>query len=409
MFKKILFILITLILFGADYSTAQWSRIGFEDLEIPTIHLINDTVFLPVIKHGNIVFYRSNDNGLNWDSVGVSPLYIYELQNIGDTLFASSNWICNLFCPSGPSVFRSENKGTSWDTVYTNEGGVYNLVANNSILFFREGNQYKKSEDYGTKWITVEFNPPDVGSLFSINGILYSSGMYKSTDNGKTWISIRGNLPVATVVGISANDSFLFAFDNDNIYRSNDDGQTWDPINCGLPSEPRIWNLTISDTCSGLASALNVYFSKNDGENWIDISEGLSLNGYGFINSILIINNYLLAATDEGLWRYNFSPLVSVEEVAEEINLKNYSLEQNYPNPFNPFTTISYSIPNASFVTLKIYDILGREIQILVNEFQYYDSYSVTFNASNLSSGIYFYKLRAGKHLVATKKMLLIR
>jgi len=83
-------------------------------------------------------------------------------------------------------------------------------------------------------------------------------------------------------------------------------------------------------------------------------------------------------------------------------------ITQNYPNPFNPTTRILYSIPSEKFVTLKVYDILGREIQILVNQFQKAGTYSVIFHAGELSSGIYFYKLQTG-NFVETKKMLLLR
>ena len=86
-----------------------------------------------------------------------------------------------------------------------------------------------------------------------------------------------------------------------------------------------------------------------------------------------------------------------------------YLLHQNYPNPFNPSTIISYSISKSDFVTLTIYDILGREIQTLVSEFQIANIYSVNFDASKLSSGIYFYRLQVGHEFVGTKKMLLMR
>ncbi len=68
-----------------------------------------------------------------------------------------------------------------------------------------------------------------------------------------------------------------------------------------------------------------------------------------------------------------------------------FNLEQNYPNPFNPVTTIKYQIPEISFVTLKVYDVLGNEIATLVSEEKPAGSYEINFNSSNLSSGIYFY------------------
>jgi hypothetical protein len=86
-----------------------------------------------------------------------------------------------------------------------------------------------------------------------------------------------------------------------------------------------------------------------------------------------------------------------------------YSLKQNYPNPFNPSTNILYSIPNANFVTLKIYDILGNEVRTLVNEFQQPDIYSIRFDAKTLASGIYFFRLQVGSKFRKTIKMLLLR
>jgi PKD repeat protein len=97
-----------------------------------------------------------------------------------------------------------------------------------------------------------------------------------------------------------------------------------------------------------------------------------------------------------------------VEDESESRIVKNYQLMQNYPNPFNPETIISYSIANPGFVLLKVYDMLGREVQTLVNEFQSAKRYSISFDASDLSSGVYFYKLQAGDFL-EFKKMILIK
>ena len=85
-----------------------------------------------------------------------------------------------------------------------------------------------------------------------------------------------------------------------------------------------------------------------------------------------------------------------------------YNLEQNYPNPFNPSTTIKYSIPEMSKVSLTIYNLLGEEVATLVNEEKVAGNYTVEFNAANLSSGIYFYQLKAG-NFIQTKKMVLMK
>jgi hypothetical protein len=85
---------------------------------------------------------------------------------------------------------------------------------------------------------------------------------------------------------------------------------------------------------------------------------------------------------------------------------KEFSLKQNYPNPFNPSTTIEYTIPDNSFVTLKVYDMLGKEVASIVNKYQEQGSYIAVWNASDFSSGTYIYKLSAGNY-TESKKMVL--
>ncbi|MEO6695437.1 MAG: T9SS type A sorting domain-containing protein [Ignavibacteria bacterium] len=84
------------------------------------------------------------------------------------------------------------------------------------------------------------------------------------------------------------------------------------------------------------------------------------------------------------------------------------TLLQNFPNPFNPSTTISFSIPTSSFVKLKVFDIAGREVKELINEFKQSGNYQATFDGSNFSSGIYYYKLETGNNF-EIKKMILIK
>jgi hypothetical protein len=85
-----------------------------------------------------------------------------------------------------------------------------------------------------------------------------------------------------------------------------------------------------------------------------------------------------------------------------------YSLGQNYPNPFNPTTTINYSITSKGNVSLKVYDMLGKEVAVIVNEVKEAGNYSVTFNASELPSGIYFYNLTSG-NFIQSKKLILLK
>jgi len=115
--------------------------------------------------------------------------------------------------------------------------------------------------------------------------------------------------------------------------------------------------------------------------------------------NISLVNTYLSGGENlnkQNERRNNFS------------NIDEYKLEQNYPNPFNPFSTIKFELPKSSVVSLKVYDIPGREINELVNEFRTAGKYEVTFDASKLPSGVYFYRLQS-ENFVKTRKMVLIK
>jgi hypothetical protein len=122
---------------------------------------------------------------------------------------------------------------------------------------------------------------------------------------------------------------------------------------------------------------------------------------------------YLVRSTGSArpalLWMAQFvkdNP-TGVETLAAVLPTQN-QLEQNFPNPFNPATNIRYNISKTSQVTLKVFDILGRQVQTLVNTMQAPGQYTVTFTAQNLASGIYFYRLEAGT-FTETKKLILLK
>jgi len=133
-------------------------------------------------------------------------------------------------------------------------------------------------------------------------------------------------------------------------------------------------------------------------------------------------NPFTLTAPGPGLYTVNAgfknpnprrwdsaSVSILVTDIAENLSIPTeYKLNNNYPNPFNPSTIIRYSIPEVSFTSIKIYDALGKEVSSLVNESKSAGTYEVEFNASNLSSGIYYYTLQVGS-FTQTKKMILIK
>lgn len=160
-------------------------------------------------------------------------------------------------------------------------------------------------------------------------------------------------------------------------------------------------------------TAGKIYRTTNKGTSWTEQTTALATGKSFYAISMFNVNcgwavtgTAVSGGTNDGVWKYN--------DVLNEVNPintttpSNFVLEQNYPNPFNPSTTINYSIPKSSFVTLKVYDILGNEVKTLVNEQQSVNNYSITADFSNLTTGVYYYTLKAGD-FTSTKKLMLIK
>lgn len=135
----------------------------------------------------------------------------------------------------------------------------------------------------------------------------------------------------------------------------------------------------------------------NGGSSPLDNEGGFGVN-----------HNFVLVDGPDIVLNNIFGDFTTGVEKLEDLVPSKFELAQNYPNPFNPATKIRYTIPDAGLVTLKIYNLLGEEVVTLLNEEQSSGVYEVTFNASQLSSGIYFYTLTSGD-LVSTKKMMLLK
>ena len=146
--------------------------------------------------------------------------------------------------------------------------------------------------------------------------------------------------------------------------------------------------------------------------NWVQIG---FVNGHGNSNSPKEYS-FVDKSVFPGLYQYRLKQVDTdggfiyskVIEVRFDYTPKDYKLEQNYPNPFNPITIISYSIPTASNVTLKVFDVLGNFIATLVDQKQVAGSYKINFDGSELSNGVYIYKIQTG-NFIAVKKMSLLK
>jgi hypothetical protein len=133
------------------------------------------------------------------------------------------------------------------------------------------------------------------------------------------------------------------------------------------------------------------------------------LTGYGITNYLNMLSNKSYQFNAEANVPYSFVINGIITGVDNESSLNyDYKLMQNYPNPFNPSTIISFTLPQATFVTLKVYDMLGSEVATLVNSEIQSGYYQINFNANGLSSGVYFYTIKAG-NFTDTKKLILAK
>ena len=171
-------------------------------------------------------------------------------------------------------------------------------------------------------------------------------------------------------------------------------------VNIILPDNPLIVNSTTGIPLFGDISP-GESLTNTSRDFALTFLDGCSSASYEF--GIEITSNNIVYWYDT----FTIDVVVGIEDGSSNLP-KEFALEQNYPNPFNPTTKISFSIPKASFTKLIVYDLLGREIKVLVKEEKPAGNYEVAFNASGLSSGLYFYKLKTG-NFVETKKMILLR
>ncbi|MEJ2506861.1 MAG: T9SS type A sorting domain-containing protein [Ignavibacteriaceae bacterium] len=149
---------------------------------------------------------------------------------------------------------------------------------------------------------------------------------------------------------------------------------------------------------------------KYDDINWINFNPDNSFLKIRNVISIKIDanDNKYIGSGGDGLFIYNEEGIVISVDEKTETTTNSYELSQNYPNPFNPITSIKYQIPEDGMVTLKIYDILGKEVKTLVNEQKSAGRYEVRFDAADLATGVYLYKLNVN-NFASVKKMLLVK
>jgi len=329
----------------------------------------------------------------------------------------------DLFVATTDGIYKSTDSGESWqrksDGIEIGPGAWYlfteSIFEHEGILFTGAWSGIYRSTDGGENWEATNITGQSIIARFFVNhnGMLFAARElmgpdgYVSTDSGETWAPLTSiSLPTITFL---SEPPVLWAGTIGGVWLSTDDGASWTHRSDGLSPDP--YNSSIIRVSGTLISSVKfggsgMFRSTNEGIFWEDFSEGLP-----FLNSIeklITYGNHIIAATSDGLWQRDTSEIIVGIETKEEILPESYALSQNYPNPFNASTNIHYSIPTPSRVTLKIYDVLGQQVETLVDEIKPAGHHTAAFSAAGLSGGIYFYKIQMDDR-VQTRKMVYLK
>lgn len=362
------------------------------------------TSFLVTAQTGPSTIYKTTDAGGNWFEVNnglpTDPTDINPVRTLTVSKDDPTVVIAGLFVNSADllgGLYVTTDAGASWTRKW--DGAP---------------------QDVGTLLRSSAIKPGSTTDFFVglDNGLVTNIGVWGTTDGGNTWSSFNGctmlnTYQIRAMQFKGTTQATLYAgaaVSGAGVYE-----YTFEPIpvefntfTADVNGYDVVLNWTTSTETNN--AGFSVERKVNNG-NWITLGfinghgSSTEINHYSFIDRNVPVGDYSyrLKQTDyDGSYKYS-------NEISAEVKIVNsFGLLQNYPNPFNPTTSIKYRIPSDEFVSLKIYDILGREVSTLVNQKQSRGEYTVRFDASNLNSGVYFYTISAGTYK-DTKKMLLTK
>jgi photosystem II stability/assembly factor-like uncharacterized protein len=426
------------------------------------IHAISATSALVCVNPSTAgQVYRTTDGGATWTMV------IEQTGGFFNAIGMSS--ATNGFLTGDPvggrwSHFRTTNGGATWDSTglflpqngteagWNNgilvEGAKMWIGTSNSRVYYSTngGNSFTAQTMPLTNSFAICFNSANRGIVGGS-----TTGLVSTTDGGTTWTSIP-SLGTGTIYSVFGYGSLWFHTRATNIYRSVNDGASWDTAYVGAAGT--IYHVSkarngadvafavksngviLKGTALGLPVELTSFTaSAVNGQVVLNWSTATEVNNRGFeiqrrsgSGEFAPVGFVQGSGTTTTTQTYSFSEKLSsgaysyrlkqVDFNGEyayssivDVNFDsplNYVLNQNYPNPFNPSTTIKYITANPGFVSIKVYNVLGNEVAELVNREVESGVHEVLFDASSLTSGVYFYTISAG-NFTETRKMLLMK
>jgi photosystem II stability/assembly factor-like uncharacterized protein len=334
---------------------------------------------------------KTTNSGINW-SVLPSSVFANHFNDMF-ILYQDTIWVVDDNGFDG-GVFRSTNAGLNWEMIFN--GSISNPHPQKIYMYDKNIGFFSTGDVFGF--------------------------LYRTTNGGFNWTKINDELGFSQIYFIDSLIGWKAAYNQ--MKKSTDGGLNW--INQSLPlgniggiTHFHIFNI---DTILGVGSSYQypnlqnrgvIYRTTNSGLNWCYQILDTGIVTIPRFNFIKFINRNIgwIYSLSRGIHTTNGGDTTFISNIKERItnNIFDFVLYQNYPNPFNSISNIKYKIENNSNVKLIVFDIIGKEISILVNKKQNKGEYIVKFNGINLSSGIYFYSLFVDDIRIDSKKLVLMK
>lgn len=453
---------------GESFSITGTSIPGSSEIKSILLDDNNPGTYLVAIESSPDKIMKTTNDGLTWTISLNNATFSY----YGIPMTQDPSHLSDIYTMNGINFLHTSDFGDNWTTLSTTTGSnsapcdIEVFPDTSIILIGDNGTGIFKSTDYGLTWsqkyftggeiptISVDYTHPGVAWATKWGG---GNGLLKSTDYGETWTLQPGFTSSMWGVYVQPTDGNVIitgCYSCGSSWRTKNGGQTWTQISINSSN----YQYSIVDSMNQFAAQGNGFYKLESDYfvpvelasfnaqlvgsevilNWTTATE---LNNQGFeiehsfdnenFNKIGFVPGF---GTTTEMKSYSFS----VSDVASGINYyrlkqldfdgtytiynsvevdgpipNSFALNQNHPNPFNPSTTISFSLPVESNVSIKLFNMLGQEVtQITQKDFQA-GNHNVDFNAASLSSGAYIYTLEArgtnGSTFKSTKKMLLLR
>lgn len=366
-------------------------------------------------------FARSTDFGSTWITISTSVGSNSAPCDI--EVFPDTSII--LVGDNGTGIFKSTDYGVTWSQTYSTSGEIPTVAVdfqNPGIAWATKwsgGGGMLRSTNYGQTWTLIPYfgsiNMWGVhvqetdGNIILANSYSTSPGSWRSTDGGTTWIPI--NIPATGYQVVSIDSMTQFAAQGGGFYKL--DSPYFIPVEltsftASIVNNNIILNWNTATELNNQGFDIEQSFDNQKFEK-IGFVAGFGTTteqksySYKVKNVVTEKTYYRLKQVDfDG--QFEYSSTIEVNGITP----KKFSMEQNYPNPFNPSTKIDFTLPIESNVKISIYNLIGQKVSEIVNAKFNAGKHSFEFNASNLSSGIYLYKIEAGD-FTSTKKMQLIK